>query len=433
MTRTIKALTRLLLSGIVTLVVLAALLVGLVMTFRVRRPPAPPAGAKVSLPWGAVDLDEMGIDADVGLQASIAESLRSETPQEFDRDNDGIREYAVLALSGGGSNGAFGAGLLCAWTKAGDRPEFKVVTGISTGSLQSVAAFLGADYDGMLRTIFTTYDTPQIYTKRSYLSLALGYSFYDTAPLRARIDEHITPEVVKAIAARHRRGYRLFVATSNMDTSELVIWDIGRIANSGRPDARAHICKILLASCSVPVAFPPVYFEVEADGKHCHEMHADGGLFASVFLRGFMLDLADAFEDAGIDGKKTEFSLYVIRNGVSIDKPERETVNPHMLSIAAASVRELSEVGTSASLFRVYALSKFYGVPFNIAAIPESYDGPTDMIVFDRAMMRRLFKFGYDRLLANECWATSLPGMDADEVEAIEDESKGLNPSPTPS
>ena len=82
-----------------------------------------------------------------------------------------MRSYPLLAISGGGSNGAFGAGFLCGWTESGTRPDFKVVTAVSTGSLQAPLAFLGPDYDHILRAIFTTHGTEEIYQRKRPLEV----------------------------------------------------------------------------------------------------------------------------------------------------------------------------------------------------------------------------------------------------------------------
>src|SRR5262245_5120193 len=114
----------------------AALLAALVGTFFVlraeRKLPLPPLGAHVTPPWGSSRLDELVVQAQSLLEDSLEDSVRAETPAEFDENHDGVREYDLLALSGGGSIGAFGAGFLCGWTAAGTRPDFKVVTGVST-------------------------------------------------------------------------------------------------------------------------------------------------------------------------------------------------------------------------------------------------------------------------------------------------------------
>ena len=243
-----------------------------------RRPPAPPPGVKVSPPWGAIGLDARRSGPGCGLQGSIAESIRAEDPRRFDADGDGVRQYDLLVLSGGGSTGAFGAGLLSGWTKAGARPTFKIVAGVSTGALQATAAFLGPHCDHVLREIFTSYRTPEVYTTRHPLGALTQDAACDSAPLKRLIDRYMTAAMLERVARAHAAGRRLFVGTTNLDASRFVVWDMGAIASSGRPDALRRYRKVLLASCAVPLLLPPVYFDVDAGGRACSEMHADGGM-----------------------------------------------------------------------------------------------------------------------------------------------------------
>ena len=164
----------------------------------------------------------------------------------------GIRVDA-LVLSGGGSNGAFGAGFLNGWTKTGDRPTFKLVTGISTGALIAPFAFLGSDYDPRLEKLFTTVTNKDIYRIRSPFAVFKKDSLARTDPLALRIEEVIDEEILRAIAAEHRRGRRLFVGTTNLDAQRIVVWNMGAIATSGQPGAIDLFRQVLLASASIPV------------------------------------------------------------------------------------------------------------------------------------------------------------------------------------
>ena len=81
------------------------------------------------------------------------------------------RVHNYLAISGGGANGAFGAGLLVGWTEAGTRPEFDFVTGISTGALIAPFAFLGPAYDDQLKAVYTQYSTSDMIEKRGFFKI----------------------------------------------------------------------------------------------------------------------------------------------------------------------------------------------------------------------------------------------------------------------
>ena len=385
-----------------------------------RRVAAPPAGASTARPWGAIDLETFDTNVPSGMQQTIAESIRGEDPREFDADGDGVREYDFLALSGGGAHGAFGAGMLCGWTERGDRPNFKVVTGISTGALQATPAFLGSDYDPLLRRFYTEISTADIYRKRSAMAAIIADATCDTMPLRRLLDGAIDEQVLAAVAAKHRAGHRLFIGTANMDANEFAIWDMGAIAASGRPDARRRYIDVLVASAAVPVLFPPVYFDVEVEGRPCREMHCDGGAEAQVFLRGFMLDVEDALEGAGLTTGEVQGRLFVIRNGRPDDRPGYAAIEPTALSIAEATIEKLFKVSTTASLYRMYVLADRYGVDFNLRFIPQDFDVGFPSLEFDRAGMNRLFDLGYRLGRDSAEWDKHPPDIDPDELAGAE-------------
>lgn len=380
-----------------------------------RRPSPPPPVAAGLRPWGAIDLETIPTGAASGVEIALVESIRAEAPSAFDRDRDGDREYDILALSGGGSHGAYGAGLLAGWTARGNRPDFKVVTGISTGSLQATLAFLGPAYDPLLRQFYTTTRTEDVYRRRSALGSLFHESLYDTSPLRARIESVVRPDLLEAVATKHRRGHRLFVGTANMDTSDFVIWDMGAIAADGRPGARDRFIDILLASCSIPVLFPPVYFDVDHEGARYQEMHADGSAESAAFLRGFMLDLEDAIHQAGLRRDGYQARLFIIRNGRALDRPA-DAIKPHTLAIASATIQKLFKISAASSLYRMYILASRYGIQFNLRAIPESCPLDFDPYVFDTAKMTRLFQAGFDHASTSDSWDPAPPHLDADEV-----------------
>lgn len=391
-----------------------------VSSMRATRPPAPPSGSPIGYSWGSMHLDASHVEPDSDLERTIKASFESEPEGSFDPDKDGQREYSILVLSGGGSSGAYGAGFLTGWSKAGTRPNFKIVTGVSTGSLQSTFAYLGPEYDDELTEVFTLYSTDEIYTKRSLLGAALGESAWDTAPLKELIDRYITSDVLAAVAAKHATGHRLFIGTANMDTDEFIIWDMGAIATSDRPDKLERYRNVLLASSSIPVLFPPVYFEVEIDGQDYYEMHVDGGIQAQLFLRGFMLDCDEAF-DEDLRRRDAEVSLYLIRNGTANESIIREVTEPSSISIASATIKQLVDLSTESSLFRVYVLAARNGIDFNLALIPDDVFPNLNSIKFDTARMRELYDFAYKQASSGYNWAKVPPRLDP--TEAIPERS----------
>ena len=389
---------------------------GAVKLLKVSRSEEPPVDVKVSYPWGAIDLDEVQIDPDSDFEVTLAESFVNEDYEVFDPDHDGISTYNLLALSGGGSNGAFGSGLLCGWSTAGTRPCFKVVTGVSTGALQSTAAFLGPKYDYMLREIYTEYDTQDIYRRKLPLLILARDSVNDIWPLKRLIDKYITEEVIVAVIAEYNAGRRLFVGTTNMDTREFVIWDMGKIAASGKDGALDLYRKVLLASASIPVLFPPVYFEVEADGKKYQEMHSDGGAFAQAFFRGFLLDFEDAAQEKGLLPLKAEVNLYIIKNSKSQMSHDRVNISPVISSIMATTINNFVEISFTASLYRMYVLTNKYGIDFNLADIPNESGLVMSPLKFEPEDMQQLFDYGYQLAEKGYKWEKAPPGLDTDEV-----------------
>src|SRR5262249_31665013 len=163
--------------------------------------------------------------------------------------------------------------LLCGWTAADTRPEFKIVTGISTGALTAPFAFLGPEYDGTLREVYTTIRTKDIIEPRSTLSGIIGDALADNTPLLRLLRRKGDDRVMQAIAAEYQRGRVLLVGTTNLDAQRGVVWNVTAIAASGNPRALALIHQILLASAAIPAAFPPIMIDVEVDGRRYQEMH----------------------------------------------------------------------------------------------------------------------------------------------------------------
>ena len=182
-----------------------------------------------------------------------------------------------LAISGGGDNGAYGAGFLNGWTAAGTRPLFKVVTGVSTGALIAPFAFLGPKYDYVLERVYTTSSQADIFKKRGLIKGVTSDAMADSQPLANLIASYATRELLDEIAAEYAKGRILLVGTANLDSLEPVVWNMTAIAASQDPNALELFRRILLASASIPAAFPPVMIDVTVDGTTFQEMHVDGG------------------------------------------------------------------------------------------------------------------------------------------------------------
>ena len=311
------------------------------------------------------------------------------------------REHDYLAVSGGGANGAFGAGLLNGWTESGTRPEFTLVTGISTGGLIAPFAFLGPEYDQKLKEIFTSYSTSDLVTLRSKRNIILNDSAADTAPLRARIAEHVDEEMMLAIAAEHRRGRVLMIGTTNLDAARPVMWHIGRIAESGAPGALDLIRDLMLASASIPGAFPPVSIEVEVDGKRYEELHVDGGVTSQVFLYPIGMNWRRIEQRLNVQGRPR---LFVIRNAYL--QPEWTTVERKLTPIISQTISSLIRTQGIGDLFRLYLGSLRDGLQFHLAAIPEDFENTSEE-PFDREFMNALYERARSMAAEGYPWVTN--------------------------
>jgi len=317
---------------------------------------------------------------------------------------------SVLAISGGGDDGAFGGGLLTGWTERGDRPEFETVTGISTGALTAPFAFLGPEYDSALRKIYTDTDADDVFSKRTLLAVVANDAMADTAPLRAMIARFVDRSMIMRIAEEYQRGRLLLIMTTNLDQGRAVIWNIGAIAESGHPRTRELIVDILLASASLPGVFPPVMIDINIDGKRYQEMHVDGGAIAQAFLYPPSLSFKKVKEILKADGLKYRDHkriAYILRNG-RLYTPEA-SVKRSTLAILTQTTTTMTAASGVNDTYRIYLTTKRDGVGFNLAYIDDDftlpYKGP-----FDKGYMRALFDYGFQKGLAGYPWQTTPPG-----------------------
>jgi hypothetical protein len=316
-----------------------------------------------------------------------------------------------LAVSGGGEDGAFGAGLLIGWTAAGTRPLFKGVTGVSTGALTAPFAFLGPAYDERLREVYTSVSAADVLRRRSYLAAVLQDAAADTSPLQRTIARYFDQTMLDAIAAEHEKGRILLIGTTNLDAQRPIIWNVTKIAASRRPGALELVQKILLASAAIPGAFPPVMIEAEQGGRAYQEMHVDGGASAQVFLYPPTVNIARRDRALGLTRERR---LYVIRNA-RLD-PDWAQVQRRTLSIAGRAIASLIQTQGVGDLYRIFIAAQRDGIDYNLAYIPETFATPLRE-PFDTAYMRDLFRLGYDLGTRGYSWSKVPPGWSAPEVE----------------
>ena len=376
------------------------------------RNPVPPALASTASIPNMPDIRAWAGQPAPAMERDLADSFRQESRAEFPPDASGAIHYAHLSLSGGGANGAFGAGFLNGWTTRGTRPVFKTVTGVSTGALMAPFAFLGPSYDNALREFYTTTSTRDIFIVGSLFSLAAralsGEALADTGPLVALIEQHVDAELVRRVAEAHARGRRLYIGTVDLDAQRFVVWNMGLIASSKRPEALDLFRQVMLASASIPIAFPPVFFDVEADGRRFDEMHVDGGVGARVFSVGGLFRASYVRQRGGLGGADVREDIFVIHNGqlFSSPRPTRRTV----LGIAMRVLDASSHSAVHGDLWRIYATTVNQRAGFHWVTIPDGTEIAGEE-TFDPAQMRALYDVGYRGALAGPVWETRPPGF----------------------
>ncbi len=330
------------------------------------------------------------------------------------RPADTGRQSNLLALSGGGDNGSFGAGLLVGWSQRGDRPMFDQVTGISTGALIAPFAFLGTDYDPTLKALFTEVRPEDVYRERGKLGILLTDAMADVSPLRALIDKTVDTMMLQKIAAEYeQKGRLLLIGTTNIDSGSLVLWNMGRIAAQASPAAHALFKNVMLASAAVPGAFPPVLFDAEINGRDYHELHVDGGLAAQVYL--YPAAVSRAALQAGII-KSRQREAYIIRNArLSIGWEETER---NGLGILGRSYKKMVQSQGLGNLYQIYEITRRDKVGFNLAYIGNDFEQPHPA-EFDQPYMNALFQYAYEKAKRGYPWQHVPPGLEQSSEEDL--------------
>ena len=316
----------------------------------------------------------------------------------------------LLAVSGGGEDGAYGAGLICGWTERGDRPVFDLVTGVSTGALTAPFAFLGPRYDSALREVYTGVTKADILIERFLPTAAIfGDGLADTSPLYRTISRYLNEAMLADLAQAYADGRLLLIGSTNLDARLPVIWNIGAIAASGHPKALDTIRRILLASAAIPGAFPPVMFDTTVNGKPFQELHVDGGAIAQMFLYPPALT-ADRRRRMAQRLPVLPITAYVIRNA-RLD-PQWSTIDRRTLGIVGSAVSSMIASSGMNDVVRIFYATQQDRVDFRLAFIPPSFDLTLNE-PFDQTYMRALFDLGFQRSRAGYPWADAPPGLSA--------------------
>lgn len=317
------------------------------------------------------------------------------------------KRQTYLAISGGGPDGAFTAGLLKGMTESGDRPEFTIVTGISTGALVAPFAFLGPEYDHVLEEIYTSYGTADLLEPRSFTSIPFSDSAVDATRFADLIARYVDDDVISRLAKAFKEGRRLWIGTTDLDAARPVMWNIGAIALSpDRAEATRIIRKVLQASASIPGVFPPVYFDFEVDGVAYDEMHVDGGTTSQVFLYPAALDWRKVQRMLRTPGRP---ELFVVRNS-KLAPPPTPVLPGGIIEIAGKSVSSLIRTQGIGDLYFIYQIAQRDGIDYNLAYIPADFDlEPKEP--FDQEYMRALYQLGYEMARNGYPWEKAPPAV----------------------
>ena len=325
------------------------------------------------------------------------------------------RPLNILALSGGGQYGSYAAGILVGWTCSGQRPDFDIVTGISSGALIAMFAYLGPKYDANLQRLSTNTRTEDLFKYRPIpVHLIRDKSLASSEPLQGIIDAEVTPEFMADMRTAHAAGRRLFMGTMNLNTRRLVIWDIGAIASSCEPEATCLVKKIIVASSSISGLVPAVPIDVTVNGCHYTEQHVDGGGVAQTFVRfGAHHPRPDPANPLAkwLAGS----NLYVIAGGKLYVDPLRGELG--FVARATGTVSATLYALFRADAWRLYSLCAVSGMQYHMADIPRDTPIHPKSITFDPPTMRRLFAMGYDFGMSGAAWRQTPPGYEPGEAD----------------
>ncbi len=380
--------------------ILLVIVLCLLFTGCTTRPPALPAAHANKLPWGAIDLD-INKHGAFTIRDSLGTPLSNKAHQH--RKNNQNHEFNILTLSGGGTRGAYGAGILSGWTDRGDIPEFDIVTGVSTGAVMATFVFLGGDELDKVKRFYTTLYTDDIYTN-SWLSFFGSAYLMNPQPLKEIFARNFNEELLNKVAAEHAKGRRLYIGSTNIDTGQLIVWDMGAIAASDRADKYQRFADIIYASSALPIFLPPQYISVDIGDKTYYQMHVDGGIYTHAFMIGLFVNWIEVLELADDAHLNFDFTLYTIANRKYRNRSHYDPVDQSPSSIIAAYIETETDLLFDRSIYRLYTSCKQKGIKFKLAAVPKDVNYVDNATEFNPEKMTKLFNVGYKNALQGILW-----------------------------
>lgn len=344
-----------------------------------------------------------GLDAMTGL----VERMRAR------RATDPNATLDVLAISGGGDWGAFGTGFLRGWGEVTDpavkRPNFDVVSGVSTGALIAPFAFLGTEAD--LKTVDDLYRNPKgdwVKTRGLLFFLPDNASFAEVPGLEREIEAVITEEFAQRVAREGRDGRILLINTTNLDdgSPQPFRWAVAAQDAVERHDLK-RLRNILLASSGVPAAFPPR----EIDGS----IYVDGAVTSNIIYGGNVrkgMSFGAIWKRMYPDEPVPTVRYWVILNNYAQAQPR--TVQPAWPSVIERSLEIAVRASTNIALRHLYAMTEAAElrgeghIEVRWVAIPATWKQP-EAGVFKEATMRSLSDVGFEAGRSPASWMTESP------------------------
>jgi len=369
------------------------------------RPTPLPQSHANKLPWGAIDLDINSSD-----NCSIKNSLGLVLTQKAERYSEvnGSVPFDILTLTGGGSRGAYGTGLLLGWTDRGTIPNFDIVTGISTGAVMAPFIFLGEEELKKVEYFYTKMHTEDVFVDSWTHFFGYGY-IMNAKPLKKLFKKNFNKEFLDKVALEHKKGRRLYIGTTNIDTGQLVVWDMGAIASSDRPDKYQRFADIVYASSALPVYLPPQYMSVDVDGKDYYQMHIYGGIYTQVFMIGLLVNWGEVLEFDKSSNTDFDVTLYTVANRKYRQRDTYQPVEQAPFSIIEAYVLTEMDLLFDRSMYRLYKSCEKKGFKFKMASIPEKMpDIITVPTEFKPDKMIKLFNIGYQIGKTEIPWKTKV-------------------------
>jgi len=375
----------------------------IMLTGCVTRPPALPEEYARELPWGAIELD-INKHGPFTLRDSLGSTL---IKKAVTHSNSGKTvPFNILTLSGGGTTGAYGVGLLYGWNKRGDIPKFDIVTGVSTGAVMAPFIFLGGKELENLKNFYTTSYTKDIYTN-SWYNFFNGY-ILNPEPLKNTFSENFNKDFLGKVAAEHAKGRRLYVGTTNLDTGQLIVWDMGAIASSDRNDKYERFANIIYASSAMPVYLPPEYMSVDIDGKLYYQMHVDGGIYSHVFMIGLLVNWQEVLKFGENANLNFDTTLYTVANRKyrKLHKYSPPEQSPGGIINRYVNIKD--DLLFDKSIYRLYDSCRKTGIKFRMAIVPKHNNFVDDSIEFDPEKMTKLFNVGYHSGMSGIKWQENI-------------------------